>query len=71
MGGKGAILINIIEVQEGALKEPYMPLLALIVEDFKWKDIDPIVEKASNKFLNDDIIRLMLIISPLVWIILN
>lgn len=54
MGGQGDILIIASEVEEGALEEPPMSLLALTIDDFKGKEIDPIVEKIARKFLVDE-----------------
>ena len=49
MGSQGEILISVSKVEERAPKEPPMPLLALIVEDFKEKEICPIKEQETNK----------------------
>lgn len=48
------VLITTLEVEEGMPEEPLMPLLALIVEDFKGKEKDLVVEQAAKKFWEDD-----------------
>ena len=41
-------------MEEGAPVEPPIPLLALIIEDLKRKEIDPIVEQVIRNFLEDE-----------------
>ena len=54
MGDQRDIVIIALEVEEGAPEEPLMPLLSLTIEDFKGKEIDPIMEQATSKFLDDE-----------------
>lgn len=41
-------------MDEGTLKETPIPSMELSVSDFKGKDLDPIIEQDSHKFLLDD-----------------
>lgn len=54
MGGQGDIEIIVAEVEEGAPKEPPMTLLALTIEGFRGKEIDPIIENKKMNFLDDE-----------------
>lgn len=54
MGGQGDIVISIVEMELEAPIQPPMPLLVLTMEDFRGKEIDPIVEQEKRKYLEDE-----------------
>ena len=54
MGGQDDIVITTSKIEKGEPKEPLMPLLAHIVEYFRGKEINPIVEQATKNFFDDE-----------------
>lgn len=54
LGGERDIVITTTDIEEGVAKEPPMLTLALTLGDYRGKEIDPIVEHASHKFIDDE-----------------
>ena len=51
-GVHGNIIITPTELEENAPQEPPEPILDLIVEDYRGKEIDPIIGQAYDQFIN-------------------
>ena len=54
MGGHNDVLIISSKLEGGMLQEAPMPTLDLIVEDFKRREMDLVIEYDSNEFISDD-----------------
>ena len=54
IGSEGEVFITQAEINEGNPQEPPMPSLDLIMEDYKGRELDPVIDQDSHKFLLDD-----------------
>ena len=53
-GVQGNIVITTTKLEENVPQEPLEPILELIVDDYKGKEIDPIIGQAFDKFILDN-----------------
>jgi hypothetical protein len=54
IGSQGEVFITQAEIDEGNPQEPPVPSFELTVADFRGRELDPILEQASQHFLSDD-----------------
>ena len=54
LGSQGGFFITIAKLEEGNPQESPMPSLELIVVDCRRRELDLVVEQASNEFLSDE-----------------
>ena len=54
IGSQGGVFVTQAEIDEGNLQEPPVPSFELTVADFRGRELDPILEQASQQFLSDD-----------------
>ena len=54
MGREGDIVVATADMERGVPQEPPVPYLDLIVVDYKFKEINPIIAQASQKFIDDE-----------------
>ena len=48
-------MVTTIDIEGGVPEEPHMPTLALTMEDYRGKEINPIIAQAYKKFIYDEI----------------
>ena len=54
IGSQGGVFVTQAEIDEGNPQEPPVPSFELTVADFRGRELDPILEQASQQFLFDD-----------------
>ena len=54
IGSQGGIFVTQVEINEGSSQEPPVPSFELTVVDFRGRELDPVLEQASQQFLYDD-----------------